>query len=164
MSWRRAERVHLRQASAAASFLSLRSARAPWSNEEGDDDAEGHAEEDRADAPTRFSIRIMMIVADAAVAFECGIIPRNVRGLARLHCMGWIQVIPGTAQCLQVGAQRQMRCVETAEALLRLTATCPCRGGWGGGGGGAANPPLQHAGRRRSIFLKFWWGREFCIY
>ena len=113
--------VHLRQAFAAASFLSLRSARAPWSNEAGDDDAEGHVE---AEAATRFSIRIMRIVADTAVEFVCGIIPRNVRGPARLQGLGWIQVIPGAVRCLRFDLQRQMRCAETAEAVLWLTATC----------------------------------------
>jgi hypothetical protein len=40
--------MHLRQSFAAASFLSLRKARAPCNNDAGDFDAEGHNEEAEA--------------------------------------------------------------------------------------------------------------------
>jgi hypothetical protein len=60
----------------------LRSARAPWSNEAGDDDAEGHDEEEGAVTPTNVAIRIMIVAV--VIAFVWRIIPRNLWCLTKL--------------------------------------------------------------------------------
>jgi hypothetical protein len=74
LAWQLLERQQacLRQASAAASRLSLRRARAPWSNVAGEDDAEGQEEVGAADAPNMSMMSIIMIAAAAVVMMRGG--------------------------------------------------------------------------------------------